>query len=283
MPGALTRLYCIFGNPVRHSLSPRMHNAAFSALGMDAVYLAFEPSSIKDALAAMRALPIHGASVTIPYKTPVLPLLDSVDELAARIGSVNTVVNRNGSLHGANTDGRGALTALERAGFSARDKSVLVVGNGGSARAVAFTLLAAGARVLVAGRNESRIAALSAELAASYPGVAHRTLNSLDRALMKDIDAIVNTTPVGMGSDTHDTPIDASLLASAHLVMDIVYAPPMTRLLREARDAGCTIVQGTDMLLYQGVLQFELWTGMSAPVEIMRATIIDAMPHAVPE
>ncbi len=276
-PGAHTKLYCIFGSPVRHSLSPRMHNAAFQFLGIDAVYLAFEPASAKDALAAMRALPIHGASVTIPFKTSILPLLDEVDGLARKTGSVNTLVFGDGRISGHTTDGIGALRALTHNGIPCEGRRVLVLGNGGSARSISFALLEGGARVVIAGRSDSRVRALSADLALHYGGVEQRLLAQIDTHFMQGIDLVINTTPVGMYPDDGAVPMDTSLLSSRHAVMDIVYSPPHTRFLREAALAGCTTIGGIDMLLFQGARQFELWTGLEAPEQIMRNVLNEAV------
>jgi shikimate dehydrogenase len=229
-----TGCYCIFGNPVSHSVSPLMHNAAFRASGINAVYLAFEPGSIAEAVASMKSLGIKGASVTIPFKIDALSCCDEVDPIAADIGSVNTLVNSGGRIRGFNTDGYGAARALEESKVALKGSACLVIGNGGSARAIAFTLIERGASVIIAGRNAGRIGRLAGDLRARDPGT---------RSML--------------------------LLSARHAVFDIVYAPHMTRLLTAARERGSRIVHGIDMLVYQGARQFELWTGKPAPVKIM--------------
>lgn len=261
-----TLLYCIFGSPVRHTVSPLMHNAAFREAGINAVYLAFEPASIREAVASMRALGISGASVTIPYKIEVLGLCDEVDPHAADIGSVNTLMNAGGRITGYNTDGLGAVRALENGGIGVSGSRCLVIGNGGSARAISFALQAAGAGVIIAGRNRSRIEALAGDLGETSRSVL---LGELDGRMMESVDIVINTTPVGMAPDAGSSPIDTHLIAARHAVFDIVYSPRETRLLAAAREKGCATVHGIDMLIFQGARQFEIWTGMPAPVETM--------------
>jgi shikimate dehydrogenase len=264
-----TGCYCIFGNPVSHSVSPLMHNAAFRASGINAVYLAFEPGSIAEAVASMKSLGIKGASVTIPFKIDALSCCDEVDPIAADIGSVNTLVNSGGRIRGFNTDGYGAARALEESKVALKGAACLVIGNGGSARAIAFTLIERGASVIIAGRNAGRIGRLAGDLRARDPGTRSMLLENIDGGAMKSVDVIINTTPVGMTPDVGSMPLDISLLSARHAVFDIVYAPHMTRLLTAARERGSRIVHGIDMLVYQGARQFELWTGKPAPVKIM--------------
>ncbi len=259
---ASTEIYCIFGNPVRHSLSPVIHNTAFGALGMDALYCAFEPESIENAVMAMRHLGIRGASVTIPFKVSVIPCLDGIDPLARSIGAVNTLLNDNGTITGYNTDGLGAVSPLEKRIGPLSGKKALVVGNGGSARAIAFALLSRGARVVIAGRNPSRAASLAADLGRSARSSA---IDSLDPGFMSEIDIVINTTPVGMTPDTKSTPIEEKLLLPHHTVFDIVYSPDRTRLLALAEAKGCVVVRGVEMLVSQALAQFKIWTGKDAP------------------
>jgi len=271
--GAGTRLCCIFGRPVAHSLSPAMQNAAFESAGIDAVYLAFEPSSIDAAIGAMRALPIHGASVTIPFKTEIMPLLDAIDPLAEKIGAVNTLLHSGGRIIGDNTDGHGASLALAGKGVAVRGARVLIVGNGGSARAIAFTLLEEGGSVCIAGRNGGRVAALAGDLQRHFSGVDCLLLRDLTPEFTEDINIIINATPVGMAPRADERPRDASLLHRHHAVMDIVYSPRTTKLLSLSAAKGCATVGGIDMLLHQGARQFEIWTGKPAPLEAMRKAL----------
>jgi shikimate dehydrogenase len=272
-----TDLYCIFGSPVRHSLSPVIQNAAFKKAGINAVYVAFEPASIQAALQAMRHLGIKGASVTIPFKIEVLPFLDAIDPAAAAIGSVNTLVNRNGTITGHNTDGAGAMRALEKNRISVKNRTVLILGNGGSARAIATALLENQASVILAGRNRSRVEALARELEKGHGTVRSLCIDELDLKFMEIIDVIINTTPVGMAPNIDDTPLSEDLISRKHTVFDIVYSPLMTKFLTSARRKKCTIVNGIDMLISQGALQFELWTGKPAPIEAINSAILNRL------
>jgi shikimate dehydrogenase len=267
-------LYCLFGRPARHSLSPAMHNAAFEHLGINAVYLAFEPEKPLDAIRAMRSLNIRGASVTIPFKTDMLEYIDEIDALAEKIGSVNTLINDGGIVKGFNTDGYGAVRALQINGVSISGQKALIIGNGGSARAISFALLEEKAKVMISGRNEKNAASLASDLSRHFNDVASCRIDSLSDGALNDYQIIINTTPVGMFPDIGSSPIDPSLLGAGMTVFDIVYAPARTRLLDSAESAGSRIVFGTEMLLHQGVRQFELWTSAQAPVEIMREAMI---------
>lgn len=260
-----TELYGIMGNPVSHSLSPAMHNGAFTHLGMNRVYLPFPSQDAAAAMNGFRALGVKGVSVTIPHKQAVIAHLDEIDPVAAKIGAVNTLLIDSGRIKGFNTDWLGANRALEQE-MSLAGKKVLLLGAGGSARAIGFGLLEAGAEVLIASRTKSSGEALAATLNCPWHSIAEAgTIKA---------DALVNATSVGMGDLADQSPIGAEFLGNFPVVMDIVYAPLETRLLREARAAGCKTVNGLGMLLYQGAAQFELWTGEAAPVEVMREKLL---------
>lgn len=264
-----TQLYVVFGRPVRHSLSPVMHNAAFRESAIDAVYLAFEPDSISGAINSMKSMGIPGASVTLPFKIDVLEFLDEIDRHAVDIGSVNTLHNMNGKVIGYNTDGQGAVRALRESGVDIEGATCLIIGNGGSARAIAFSLIAQRSSVIIAGRNPERAGALASDLGGSASGVRALGIPEIDPVIMDGVDIIINTTPVGMASDAGGIPIQPDLISSRHTVFDIVYVPRTTRLLSEASKRRAHTVHGIDMLVYQGALQFELWSGREAPVEAM--------------
>jgi shikimate dehydrogenase len=265
-----TLLYCIFGNPVRHSLSPVIHNLSFKNKEINAVYLAFEPESIGDSIKAMRSLGISGASVTIPFKVDAMNYLDELDPLAENIGSINTIHNIRGKLKGYNTDGYGAVTSLRENGVTIEGSGFLIIGNGGSARSIGFTLLQEGGKVVLAGRNRDRIEALRDDLKKTAPEVESVLLDDLDTAIMKNNAVIINTTPIGMHPDTDSLPLREDLIRKEHTVFDIVYSPENTRLLETASVKGCRTVRGLDMLINQGVKQFEIWTGETAPVELIK-------------
>jgi shikimate dehydrogenase len=255
-----TKIFGIIGRPVAHSLSPVMHNAAFRHLGINAAYVAFPVTDLSQAVAGLRGLSIGGVSVTIPFKEEIIPFLDELDPQAAKIGAVNTVVNRDGRLTGYNTDWLGAGTALT-AKISLKGRHVLILGAGGASRAIAYGIIQKGARVSLTDVDQPRAAALVKDL-----GCEAIPLNSVG-----DCPAaiLVNATPVGMTPDIDGIPIDPDRLGRFEVVMDIVYQPLQTRLLREAAARGAATIDGLQMLIHQGAAQFELWTGREAPTEIM--------------
>lgn len=267
-PDVKTGLYGIIGHPVGHSLSPVMQNAAFGALGLNAVYLAFDVTELSCAMSGVRALGIKGLSVTIPHKEAVLAFLDEIDPVAQRIGAVNTVVNRHGRLLGANTDWMGALSAIEDVA-PIRGRRILVLGAGGAARAVCAGLAEKGAVVHVANRTAERAKALAEAFDLSWSG--------LDRIGGLGAEVVINTTSAGMRPNEGGTPIDAVLLKGVQVAMDIVYAPVETRFLKEAREAGCKTINGLKMLIYQAAGQFEFWTGLKAPIKVMEEALTDAL------
>ncbi|MBU2537524.1 MAG: shikimate dehydrogenase [Proteobacteria bacterium] len=263
-----TELYGIMGNPVSHSLSPAMHNGAFAALGLNKVYLPFAVQDVGKAMTGLRALGIKGVSVTIPHKQAVMEYLDSIDPVAEKIGAVNTLVINNGSIHGANTDWLGANRALSEK-ITLKGASVLLLGAGGSARAIGFGLLEAGASLTIASRTPEKGQALAAALDCPWLPLAE--------AGKVKADALINATSLGMGAQQEMLPIAVEALTNFAVVMDIVYAPLKTRLLQAAAQAGCKTIDGLAMLLYQGAAQFELWTGQQAPVEVMRQSLLRAL------
>ncbi len=255
-----TRVYGLLGRPVAHSLSPAMHNAAFAALGLNAVYVAFPVADLAQAVAGLRGLDIGGVSVTIPFKEEILPLLDDTVGPAARMAAVNTVVNREGRLIGYNTDWLGAVAALEeKTGIAG--KRFLILGAGGAARAIAFGLLEKGGRVAVSDLDRGKALSLGRQLWVEV--VAPGYLDQYPAEIL------INATPVGMAPQTEALPLAPEVLDRFSLVMDIVYRPLTTRLLREAAARGCQVIDGLRMLIHQGAAQFELWTGQPAPVEVM--------------
>jgi shikimate dehydrogenase len=259
--GAGTALCGILLHPAGHTRSPALHNAAYRRLGVDAVYLAFDvaPAALAAALAGARALAMRQLSISLPHKVAVIEHLDEVDETARRIGAVNTVTRRGRHLVGSNTDWLGAVRALEREVSLAGARAV-VLGAGGGARAVVYGLRARGAQVTVLNRTVAAAEALAAELGAGAAG-------PLDALARTPCDVLVNTTSVGLGSDT--SPVAASAIAPGAVVMDAVYEPERTRLLRDAAARGARTISGRWMLVYQAAAQIETWTGLAGPVEEM--------------
>ncbi|MHB1847708.1 MAG: shikimate dehydrogenase [Acidimicrobiales bacterium] len=267
-PSGTSAVVGVIGDPVRHSLSPVLHNAAFAALRLDWVSVAFPvpPSALDAALAGARALGLRGLSVTMPHKEAVARKVDRTSAAAARLGAVNCVVVEPGGLVGENTDGQGFVAALRRgAGFDPAGRRCLVAGAGGAARAVVLALAEAGAsEVVVVGRSPERVAD-AAGLAADV-GRAGAPSEAADAQL------VVNATPLGMaGTPGADVlpPIDPALLGPGQLVVDLVYAPRPTRWLELAQRRGAAALDGLGMLVHQAALQIELWSGRHAPVEAM--------------
>jgi 3-dehydroquinate dehydratase / shikimate dehydrogenase len=265
-----TRIYGVIGNPIGHSLSPRMHNAGFQARRVNAVYLPFQVKDLSDFLNAIEPLGIRGFSITLPHKESVLRHLDDCDPLAATIGAVNTVVVRNrGKLYGYNTDYVGVLRALERR-MPIRGSRVLIFGAGGAARAVAFALESGGATVAVCARRPAQ----AKKIAHAVHGEA------VPRAALRRefFDAIVNATPVGMHPHENESPFDAREL-NCRLVFDLIYRPRETKLLKLAARRGIEIISGIEMFLAQGIAQWEIWMGERAPEKAMRAAVLQALRH----
>jgi shikimate dehydrogenase len=266
-------VFGLIGNPVGHSLSPPMHEAAYAELGMEASYVTFEPDAddLTAAIEGAAALGVDGLNVTIPFKQDVLELVDP-DGLAARIGAVNTVDFSTSPPRGYNTDAAGVRRALDHHGVGVSGDAV-VVGAGGAGRAVAFTLAESCDAVHVANRTAERAASLAADVREELPGGAAVTAGGLDTLAERvpEADLLVNATSVGMESE--ETPVPADLLHADLAVLDAVYSPVETRLLRDAAAAGATTVDGAWMLLFQGVVAFERWTGRDAPVEAMNAAL----------
>jgi len=257
MIDARTELYGVIGNPVHHSLSPAIHNRAFKQLGWNAVYLAFEVKDLEEAMKGIRGLGVKGVSVTIPFKTEIVPLLDKVEGLARKIGAVNTIVNQGGKLIGYNTDSDGALRALEGK-MNLRGRKIVLLGAGGAARAIGFGLKEKDCHLIIVNRSKKRGESLSRGLGCDY-----LPLSSLDKMKAEELEAdvIINATSLGMYPRGGETPIPKGLLKKGMTVMDVVYQPLWTRLLREAKERGCVTVNGLEMLVRQAAAQFEIWTG----------------------
>lgn len=277
----MKRVFGVFGDPIAHSLSPAMHNAAFSALGMDCIYHAFrvKPEKLEKAILGAEAMGFGGLNLTVPLKEAALKLeCIKPDRLAERIGAVNTIVfKENEKIKGYNTDGSGAKKALQESAVEMRGSKVVLAGAGGAARAIAFQLAADGAEITIINRTEARAIELAKEIsAAAFPGKAEgRGLSGL-KAMLQDADVLINTTTLGMHPNTETTIATAEELHSDLTVFDIVYNPLETRLLKEAKASGAKTVSGVSMLVYQGAEAFRLWTGIEPPVELMKKTVLEA-------
>jgi shikimate dehydrogenase len=258
---ASTKLCAIIGNPIGHSLSPLVHNAAFECLGLDYIFLAFAVERLQEAIRGIAALGLQGVSITIPHKVEVMNYLDEIEPVARRIGAVNTIVKRDGRLIGYNTDWSGAMQALEDK-IDLRGKSAVVLGAGGAARAIAFGLKEKGADPVILNRTVARAEALASGLQCRF--------GSVELIEKLSYDLVINATSVGMAPHTESTPLHKAVLKDV-LVFDTVYNPLKTRLIREAEERGCPTVTGLEMFVNQAALQFELWTGQKAPLDLMRS------------
>ncbi len=275
---ARTQLCAVLGNPVDHSLSPAIHNAAFREVGLNFVYLAFPVQNLEGAIRGIRALGhIRGLSVTIPHKVAILPLLDSVETTAKHIGSVNTVVKDRGILVGSNTDASGAIQSLKESGVDLSGRRVVIVGSGGAARAIAFGLCLEGNihHLTLLGIDDQERSTLAGDLRAKTSVPVDDWSVSVEnlRPALGQAQLLIHCTPVGMHPNVEESCVPKNLLHRDLTVMDIVYNPIRTRLLQDAQAVGCRTIQGVEMFLHQAVGQFELWTGESAPVDVMRAVL----------
>ncbi len=259
----------LFGYPVEHTLSPVMHNAAFDHLGLDCCYLPFSvhPDTLKQAVESIRALGLLGANLTIPHKKTVMPFLDALDAEAVAIGAVNTIVNREGKLTGYNTDGKGFVRSLKEFGVSAAGKKVLIVGAGGSSRAVGFHLNKEAEILAIYNRSREKAEALAADLSST----GRKVVVSADLRNIGGFDIIINATPLGL-KESDQLPLDPDSLEPTVIVCDLIYHK--TPLLSQAEARGCKTLSGAGMLLWQGAFAFELWTGRVAPIEIMRSALL---------
>jgi shikimate dehydrogenase len=283
---AKTRVCAVIGDPVGHSLSPQIHNSAFRALGLDFAYVAFpvKRGNVAEAVRAVRALGIRGLSVTIPHKVDILAHLDGVEEVARNTGSVNTVVNEGGRLFGTSTDGGGALRALAERGVSPAGRRCVLLGSGGAARALAFSLATLDPlpRLTILGVEPDELKGLAGDLARKTrlsPQAEDLRPATLDASL-SDAEILIHATPIGMSPRVNESLVPAELLRPGLVVFDVVYTPLETRLLKDAAAAGATCVPGLGMFVHQAAIQFELWTGQKAPADVMTRTVSEALALA---
>ena len=270
-----TNIVGLIGHPVEHSFSPPMHNAAFDALNMDYAYVAFDvnPNDLKSAIEGAESLNIKGFNVTIPHKVDVMQYLDELDEVARLIGAVNTIDFKN--LKGYNTDGIGAVKAIEEV-TSIKNKNVVVAGAGGASRAISFYIAKYGAESLtILNRNEVKVESLASDVSDSglIGEVASDSINAIGN-YMEGADVLIDTTPLGMHPNISDEPIvKADMMDEDLVVFDAVYNPNETVLIKEAIKANAKPVYGIKMLLYQGAESFKIWTGKTAPVDVMEKAL----------
>lgn len=263
-----TKICLSIGYPIKSSCSPSIHNAGYKKLGIDHEFICLrvevKPKDLKMAMDGVRGLGIRGVSVTMPHKQEVLRYLDKIDKEAKIIGAVNTIVNDNGKLTGFNTDYLGAIVALEKK-ISLKGKKVAIIGAGGVARAIVYGLTKKGAIIKIFNRSKERGKKLAQEFVCEYGSL--KTLEDVP-----NMDVVINATSVGMNEDKSS--IDKKLLNKNQIVFDVVYSPKETRLIRNAKEKGAQVILGYEMLLYQGVEQFKLYTGFDAPVDTMREVLV---------
>jgi 3-dehydroquinate dehydratase/shikimate dehydrogenase len=265
-----TRVYGVVGDPIAHSLSPAIMNAAFRRENVNAVYLALHAKTLKDLLACVKEIPIHGLSVTMPYKETILPHLDNTDSHSSKVGACNTVVRaQDGKLYGFNTDTAGIVRPLERRLNTLEGARILVLGAGGAARAAVFGLKERGSEVYILNRSLAAAKKLAHQ--------AHARVVKRPDLKKLAFDVIINATPVGMGN-TRETPLQDKEI-NARYVFDMVYDPAETRLLKLAKERGAQLIPGIEMFVHQAARQFEIWTGKPAPWDEMLRVVLLALQN----
>ncbi|MEK7619263.1 MAG: shikimate dehydrogenase [Patescibacteria group bacterium] len=299
MISEFTKLNGVIGYPLRHSMGPRYYGILYERLSLDAVYLAFPTQDVKAIVGAIRALPLHLVAVTIPHKETVMQYLDSIDPVAIAVGAVNTIVNRDGILTGYNTDVVGVNRAIED--VILKDRRVLILGAGGAARAVAYSVRSRGAHITIAARTGTRAVVLASDFSGSVIPFSPLSVVNHETPLRRpggsdtlqlrsqrsdppghlrgfrdsqlsdtDFDVIINTTPIGMSPNIHATPLEGYPFHSGQTVFDVVYNPLETRLLADAHSRGARTISGFDMYLHQGLEQVRLWSGVAPPEDEAR-------------
>ena len=274
----------VIGDPIEHSLSPTIHNVAFNHLKLDFVFLAFhvKAADLENAVRGMRGLGIHGLNVTMPHKSTVIGCLDEVDSTVQFLGSANTILNKDGKLSGFNTDGVGALKALQENGVELSERKVLLLGAGGAAKAIAFSLAQEVGELAILNRASEKAKELAETLRRMFNCEVVGSELSPDAIAenLRDSDVLVNATSVGMKPNLSQSIVAPQWLRSDLTVMDIVYNPVETKLAKDAKAAGAKVISGVEMLIYQGAASFEIWTGRSAPIKVMRKAALNKLSSA---
>ena len=278
------QVYALIGDPVGHSLSPLMQNLAFQDLDLNSTYIAFQVryDQLDQCVKCLKTLNIAGFNVTIPHKVSILSLLDKISPSASAVGAVNTVVNDDGRLIGYNTDGDGALKALSDESAELKGKNVVLTGAGGAARAIAFSLASTANNIVIVNRTKTKALELAQHLNEQF-NKQFRGEELSKKTLQKELqhaDILINATSVGMSPNVEASIVKREMLRDSMTVFDIVYNPLETKLLKEARAAGAKTISGVKMLVYQGALSFELWTGKKAPIEKMMKAVVSRLEEA---
>lgn len=276
-----TKVVGVIGHPIEHSMSPPMHNNAYKQLGMDYVYVAFHvlPENIGDLIKSCKTLNIIGLNVTIPHKTSIIKYLDEIDDTAEKIGAVNTIQFKNGVAKGYNTDGIGAIKSIQEH-IGLKDKKVLIIGAGGASKAISFTLINENIKSLViANRTKENALNLIENITgqSDFKEIHYSTIEDAGK-IIKDVDIIINTTPIGMYPKHEvEPPIKTDNITDKHVVLDIIYNPLETTLLKQAKLNGAKTINGTSMLINQGLVSFEIFTGFGASYESFEEALLDQL------
>ncbi|MFX0176302.1 MAG: shikimate dehydrogenase [Candidatus Hodarchaeota archaeon] len=276
-----TKVLCIIGHPIEHSMSPVMHNAALQELGLDFLYIAFDvnPNQLREAISGLKALGIKGFNVTIPHKERIIRYLDKIDPLAKNIGAINVVKNEDGFLIGRNTDALGAKKGLLDAGCEIKGKNILILGAGGTAKAISYILAEDANKIIIANRTEKKAVELAKDLKKIAKVNVEGKINS-ETILKSEIakaEILINTTPIGMYPKINQSLVPKDLLHSNLFVFDVIYNPLETQLIKDAKEYGCKTLSGLDMLVNQGVLAFEWWTNKKPNANLMKRKVIECL------
>ena len=278
-----TQLCGLIGHPVKHSLSPAMHNTAFKEVGIDNkyCYVAFDvlESDLKQVITAVKTLNIRGLNVTIPHKLAVMEYLDLIDTTAQSIGAVNTIVNNQGFLRGYNTDLLGVTNALKEAEFDPTNKKIVILGAGGAARAASFSIGRKAAELVIVNRSIEKAKDLCNDLLESVI-VEARSRELSEKTLREEVqnaDLLVNCTSVGMWPDTNQTLLKREIIPETITIFDTIYNPLETQLLKDAKNSGAKTISGLAMFVWQGAIAFELWTGAKAPIQKMKEIVSEKL------
>ena len=278
-----TRVCAVIGDPIEHTLSPTMHNAAFEHLKLDFVFVAFRvtPDELEKAVRGAHVLSIRGLNVTMPHKNSVTEFLDEADLAVKFLGAANTILNQGGRLRGFNTDGVGALKALRCNGVNLTGKKVLLLGAGGAAKAIAFSLAKEVEELCILNRDAVKARELASVLEPCGKRICGNELSPRQiQKELSDSDLLINATSVGMTPNVSESWVKSDWLKPELFVMDIVYNPVETKLIQDAKAAGAKVINGVEMLLYQGAASFEIWTGCKAPVDVMRNALLSRLSSA---
>ncbi|WP_323735493.1 shikimate dehydrogenase [Methanosphaera sp. ISO3-F5] len=273
-----TKITGVIGHPIEHSMSPPMHNNAYKQLNMDYVYVAFhvQPENIEKLINSSKTLDIKGLNVTIPHKTTIIPYLDEIDETAEKIGAVNTIQFKNGIAKGYNTDGIGAIKSIQEH-TTLQDKNILIIGAGGASKAISFTLINENINSLtIANRSQNNAENLinNIKKQTEFTNINYQQINNVDE-ILNQTDIIINTTPIGMYPNHQvKPPIKTDNINNKHVVMDIIYNPLETQLLKQAKENGATTINGTSMLINQGLESFKIFTGKEATYESFEEALL---------